>query len=88
VFADADHVWEDATKRMISRSSHIHDTARILLDDLEAAADRHAARAAFKLRLAELRAGTAKLRQFWRRWDVRHRPGSEPAAQARDVPQS
>jgi hypothetical protein len=79
VFANADRVWEDATKRMISRSSYDYDAARILLDDLLAAADRHASRAAFELRLAELRAGTTKFRRFWQRWDALHTPGSEPA---------
>lgn len=79
VFADADHVWEDASKRMISRSSYDYDAAQILLDDLLAAADRHAARAAFGLRLAELRAGTATFRRFWQRWDALHPPGAEPA---------
>jgi hypothetical protein len=78
VFADADRAWEDAANRVISRSSHDQDAARILLDDLLAAADRHAARAAFERRLAELRAGTAKFRRFWQRWDALHRPGAEP----------
>lgn len=77
VFANADRVWEDATERLVSRSSYDYDAARILLDDLQAAADRHAARAAFELRLAEVRAGTAKLRRFWQRWDALHTPGSE-----------
>lgn len=79
VFANAERVWEDATKRMISRSSYDNDAARILLDDLRAAADRHAARAAFERRLAELRADTSKFRRFWQRWDARHMPGSESA---------
>jgi hypothetical protein len=79
VFADADRAWEDAGSRVISRSSHDQDAARILLDDLLVAADRHAARAAFELRLAELRAGTAKFRRFWQRWDALHRPEAEPA---------
>jgi hypothetical protein len=70
---------EDAAKRMISRSSYDHDAARILLDDLLAAADRHAARAAFELRLAELRAGTARFRRFWQRWDAAHPAGAKVA---------
>ncbi|TMQ03987.1 MAG: hypothetical protein E6J90_12505 [Deltaproteobacteria bacterium] len=74
VFANADRVWEDATQRMISRSSHDCDAARSLLADLLAAADRHAARAAFERRLAEVRAGTVKLRRFWQRWDALHTP--------------
>jgi hypothetical protein len=78
VFAGADLAWEAARKRVISRSSHDQDAARILLDDLLAAADRHAARAAFEGRLAELRAGTAKLRRFWRRWDALHPPAAAP----------
>jgi hypothetical protein len=78
VFADADRVWQDASERVISRSSHDNDAARTLLDDLLAAADRHAARAAFERRLAELRAGTAKFRRFWQRWDALHAPRAEP----------
>jgi len=70
VFANADALWEDATRRVISRSSHDHDAAHILLDDLLAAGDRHRARAAFERRLAELRASTAKFRPFWQRWDA------------------
>lgn len=79
VFADADRVWEHATTRVSSHSSHDQDAARILLDDLRAAADRHAARAAFEARLAELRAGTAKFRRFWQRWDALHPPADESA---------
>lgn len=79
VFANADHAWEDATERVTSRSSHDHDAARTLLDDLLAAADRHAARAAFELRLAKLRADTAKFRRFWQRWDALHPPRAESA---------
>jgi hypothetical protein len=78
VFADADRAWKDASERVISRSSHDQDAARVLLDDLLAAADRHAARAAFEHRLAELRAATAKLRRFWQRWDALHPPEASP----------
>ena len=77
VFANADGLWEDAARRMVSRSGHDHDAAQILLDDLLAAADRHRARAAVERRLAELRAGAAKFRRFWQRWDARHTRGSE-----------
>ena len=80
VFANADRVWADATKRMISRSNYDNDAARILLDDLLAAADRHAARAALELRIAELRAGTTKFRRFWRRWDALHPLGGTSPA--------
>jgi hypothetical protein len=83
VFANADHVWERVIKK-ISRSSHDYAAARILLDELQAAADRHAARAAFELRFAELRAGTAKFRRFWQRWDARH--PQAPSPQPRRAP--
>lgn len=79
VFAGADRAWEDVTERVSSRSSHDQNAARILLDDLRAAADRHAARAAFEVRLAELRAGTAKFRRFWQRWDALHPRTAEAA---------
>jgi len=82
VFANADRVWDEVTKRMVGRSSHDYDLARILLDDLLAAADRHAARAVFDRRLAELRAGTAKVRRFWRRWDAARSPGAKVARPA------
>jgi hypothetical protein len=85
VFASADHAWEDATKRVTSRSSYDHDAARTLLDDLLAAAVRHAARAAFELRLAELRADTAKFRRFWQRWDALPPRGPSPR-QTRQAP--
>jgi hypothetical protein len=69
------HVAPPATSAG-SRTVH-QNAARALLDDLLAAADRHAARAAFDRRLAELRAGTAKFRWFWRRWDAAHSLSAE-----------
>lgn len=78
VFADADRVWEAASKRVISRSRRDQELARVLLDDLLAAADRHEARPAFELRLAELRTSTATLRRFWQQWDALHPRGTEP----------
>jgi hypothetical protein len=71
VFADAERLWAEVSKRIDSRSSHDPEAARDLLDDLRSAADRHGARAAFELRLSELRAATTKYRQFWARWAVR-----------------
>jgi len=78
VFADAERLWGEASKRIDSRSSLDHEAARDLLDDLLSAADRHGARAAFELRLIELRAATTKYRQFWARWAVRRAQSSKP----------